>query len=100
MRHWIFQLTFDIQQSSEQAEDALSRGVVASLHSLTKTLTNDSPVSSGSSGNATSCMGPISVAMGKAGMLEAFVCQVTSLTILVHLIGRKLMKEVITWKLQ
>ena len=75
---------YNLQQSSQQAEDALSQGMEAlqqSLaealqQSLAETLANGSPGPSGSSGNVANYMGQMAMAMGKLGTLEGFLCQV------------------------
>lgn len=68
---------FNLQQSSQQAEDALSQGMEALQQSLAETLANGSPSSSGSSGNVANYMGQMAMAMGKLGTLEGFVRQVS-----------------------
>lgn len=66
----------NLQQSSQQAEDALSQGMEALQQSLAETLTNGSPAPSGSSGNVANYMGQMAMAMGKLGTLEGFLRQV------------------------
>ncbi|KAF5194094.1 Transcription factor like, partial [Thalictrum thalictroides] len=55
----------DLQQSSQQAEDALSQGMEALQQSLAETLASGSPGTSGSSGNVANYMGQMAMAMGK-----------------------------------
>ncbi|EOY08641.1 BZIP domain class transcription factor isoform 5 [Theobroma cacao] len=69
----------NLQQSSQQAEDALSQGMEALQQSLAETLTNGSPGPSGSSGNVANYMGQMAMAMGKLGTLEGFVRQADNL---------------------
>ncbi|KAF7145767.1 hypothetical protein RHSIM_Rhsim04G0111500 [Rhododendron simsii] len=70
---------FNLQQSSQQAEEALSQGMEALQQSLAETLANGSPSSSGSSGNVANYMGQMAMAMGKLGTLEGFVRQADNL---------------------
>ena len=67
---------YNLQQSSQQAEDALSQGMEALQQSLAETLANGSPAPSGSSGNVANYMGQMAMAMGKLGTLEGFLRQV------------------------
>ena len=67
----------NLQQSSQQAEDALSQGMEALQQSLAETLANGSPGPSGPSGNVANYMGQMAMAMGKLGTLENFVRQVS-----------------------
>lgn len=69
----------NLQQSSQQAEDALSQGMEALQQSLAETLSSGSPGSSGSSGNVANYMGQMAVAMGKLGTLEGFIRQADNL---------------------
>ncbi|XP_017977273.1 PREDICTED: transcription factor HBP-1b(c1) isoform X4 [Theobroma cacao] len=69
----------NLQQSSQQAEDALSQGMEALQQSLAETLANGSPGPSGSSGNVANYMGQMAMAMGKLGTLEGFVRQADNL---------------------
>ncbi|XAR68414.1 hypothetical protein NMG60_11003519 [Bertholletia excelsa] len=69
----------NLQQSSQQAEDALSQGMEALQLSLAETLANGSPASAGSSGNVANYMGQMAMAMGKLGTLEGFVRQADNL---------------------
>ncbi|KAK8542340.1 hypothetical protein V6N12_014940 [Hibiscus sabdariffa] len=69
----------NLQQSSQQAEDALSQGMEALQQSLAETLSTGSLGSSGSSGNVANYMGQMAVAMGKLGTLEGFICQADNL---------------------
>lgn len=66
----------NLQQSSQQAEDALSQGMEALQLSLAETLSSGSLGSSGSSGNVANYMGQMAMAMGKLGTLEGFIHQV------------------------
>ncbi|XP_057484276.1 transcription factor TGA2.2-like isoform X2 [Actinidia eriantha] len=68
----------NLQQSSQQAEDALSQGMEALQQSLTETLAG-SPSPSGSSGNVANYMGQMAMAMGKLGTLEGFIRQADNL---------------------
>ncbi|KAK6942171.1 Basic-leucine zipper domain [Dillenia turbinata] len=70
---------YNLQQSSQQAEDALSQGMEALQQSLAETLANGSPGPSGSSGNVANYMGQMAMAMGKLGTLEGFVRQADNL---------------------
>ncbi|XP_028784320.1 transcription factor TGA6 isoform X2 [Neltuma alba] len=65
----------NLQQSSQQAEDALSQGMEALQQSLAETLSSGSLGSSGSSGNVANYMGQMAMAMGKLGTLEGFIRQ-------------------------
>ncbi|KAG2671905.1 hypothetical protein I3843_13G013700 [Carya illinoinensis] len=69
----------NLQQSSQQAEDALSQGMEALQQSLSETLTSGSLGSSGSSGNVANYMGQMAMAMGKLGTLEGFIRQADNL---------------------
>lgn len=66
----------NLQQSSQQAEDALSQGMEALQQSLADTLAG-SLGPSGSSGNVANYMGQMAMAMGKLGTLENFLRQVS-----------------------
>ncbi|THG21109.1 hypothetical protein TEA_020183 [Camellia sinensis var. sinensis] len=67
---------YNLQQSSQQAEDALSQGMEALQQSLSETLASGSSSGpSGSSGNVANYMGQMAMAMGKLGTLEGFVRQ-------------------------
>uniref|UniRef100_A0ACD5YZQ7 Uncharacterized protein n=1 Tax=Avena sativa TaxID=4498 RepID=A0ACD5YZQ7_AVESA len=68
----------NLQQSSQQAEDALSQGMEALQQSLADTLAG-SLGSSGSSGNVANYMGQMAMAMGKLGTLENFLRQADNL---------------------
>ncbi|PSS34991.1 TGACG-sequence-specific DNA-binding protein like [Actinidia chinensis var. chinensis] len=76
---------YSLQQSSQQAEDALSQGMEALQQSLAETLANGSPGPSGPSGNAgpsgnvANYMGQMAMAMGKLGTLGNFVRQADNL---------------------
>ena len=67
----------NLQQSSQQAEDALSQGMEALQQSLAETLSSGSLGSSGSFGNVTNYRGQM--AMAQLGTLEGFIRQVHSL---------------------
>lgn len=67
---------YNLQQSSHQAEDALSQGMEALQQSLAETLANGSPATEGSSGDVANYMGQMAMAMGKLGTLEGFLRQV------------------------
>ncbi|GFY84662.1 TGACG motif-binding factor 6 [Actinidia rufa] len=69
----------NLQQSSQQAEDALSQGMEALQQSLAETLANGSPGPPGPSGNVANYMGQMAMAMGKLGTLENFVRQADNL---------------------
>ncbi|XP_022745407.1 transcription factor TGA2-like isoform X6 [Durio zibethinus] len=69
----------NLQQSSQQAEDALSQGMEALQQSLSETLSTGSLGSSGSSGNVANYMGQMAMAMGKLGTLEGFIRQADNL---------------------
>jgi transcription factor TGA len=71
----------NLQQSSQQAEDALSQGMEALQQSLAETLAG-SLGPSGSSGNVANYMGQMAMAMGKLGTLENFLRQVNFLILL------------------
>ena len=66
----------NLQQLSQQAEDALSQGMDALQQSLAETLASGTPATSGSSGNVANYMGQMAMAMGKLGTLEGFLRQV------------------------
>ncbi|KAJ7524354.1 hypothetical protein O6H91_17G001400 [Diphasiastrum complanatum] len=66
----------NLQQSSQQAEDALSQGMEALQQSLAETLSTGSL---GSSSNVANYMGQMAMAMGKLGTLENFVQQADNL---------------------
>lgn len=66
----------NLQQSSQQAEDALSQGMEALQQSLAETLAAGSL---GSSPNVANYMGQMAMAMGKLGTLESFVRQADNL---------------------
>jgi len=69
----------NLQQSSQQAEDALSQGMEALQQSLAETLARSLGSSSGSSGNVANYMGQMAMAMGKLGTLENFLRQADNL---------------------
>ncbi|XP_024541054.1 transcription factor TGA2.3 isoform X1 [Selaginella moellendorffii] len=66
----------NLQQSSQQAEDALSQGMEALQQSLADTLAAGSL---GNSPNVANYMGQMAMAMGKLGTLENFVRQADNL---------------------
>ncbi|GJN37984.1 hypothetical protein PR202_gb26989 [Eleusine coracana subsp. coracana] len=68
----------NLQQSSQQAEDALSQGMEALQQSLAETLAG-SLSSSGSTGNVANYMGQMAMAMGKLGTIENFLRQADNL---------------------
>ncbi|KAK3126068.1 hypothetical protein QOZ80_7BG0613450 [Eleusine coracana subsp. coracana] len=68
----------NLQQSSQQAEDALSQGMEALQQSLAETLAG-SLGPSGSSGNVANYMGQMAMSMGKLGTLENFLRQADNL---------------------
>ncbi|CAK9184052.1 unnamed protein product [Ilex paraguariensis] len=70
---------YNLQQSSQQAEDALSQGMEALQQSLAETLANGSLGPSQSSGNVANYMGQMAMAMGKLGTLEGFLHQADNL---------------------
>ncbi|KAL2324066.1 hypothetical protein Fmac_023124 [Flemingia macrophylla] len=65
---------YNLQQSSQQAEDALSQGMEALQQSLSETLSSSSLGPSGS-GNMAEYMGQMAVALGKLATLESFLHQ-------------------------
>ncbi|KAJ3703072.1 hypothetical protein LUZ61_006777 [Rhynchospora tenuis] len=69
----------NLQQSSQQAEDALSQGMEALQQSLAETLATGSPGPAGSSGNVANYMGQMAMAMGKLGTIESFLRQADNL---------------------
>ncbi|XP_078182387.1 transcription factor TGA2.3-like [Carex rostrata] len=69
----------NLQQSSLQAEDALSQGMEALQQSLAETLASGSLGPAGSSGNVANYMGQMAMAMGKLGTLESFLRQADNL---------------------
>nr|GEX55397.1 transcription factor TGA2.3-like isoform X1 [Tanacetum cinerariifolium] len=68
----------NLQQTSQQAEDALSQGMDALQQSLSETLAG-SLGPPGSSGNVANYMGQMAMAMGKLGTLEGFIRQADNL---------------------
>ncbi|KAL9663533.1 hypothetical protein QQ045_018922 [Rhodiola kirilowii] len=70
---------YNLQQSSQQTEDALSQGMEALQQSLAETLASGSPSPSGNSGNVANYMGQMAMAMGKLGTLEGFLRQADNL---------------------
>lgn len=70
----------NLQQSSQQAEDALSQGMEALQQSLVDTLSSGTHGLTGS-GNVADYMGQMAIAMGKLATLENFLHQVTSVWI-------------------
>ncbi|KAK3446556.1 transcription factor TGA2.3 [Eucalyptus grandis] len=69
----------NLQQSSQQAEDALSQGLEALQQSLAETLANSTTATAGPSGNVANYMGQMAMAMGKLGTLEGFLRQADNL---------------------
>ena len=65
----------NLQQSSQQAEDALSQGMETLQQSLVETLSSNSLGPSGSS-HVADYMGQMATAMGKLAMQENFLRQV------------------------
>lgn len=65
----------NLQQSSLQAEDALSQGMDALQQSLVETLSSTSIGPTGT-GNVADYMGQMAIAMGKLAMVENFLHQV------------------------
>ncbi|XP_072979968.1 transcription factor TGA2.3-like isoform X2 [Typha angustifolia] len=65
----------NLQQSSQQAEDALSQGMEALQQSLAETLASASLGPSTGSDNVANYMGQMAIAMGKLGTLENFLRQ-------------------------
>ncbi|GBG72000.1 hypothetical protein CBR_g10936 [Chara braunii] len=68
---------YNLQHSSQQAEDTLSTAMGSLQQSLAETLTAG-PLSASSS-NVANYMGQMAMAMGKLGTLETFVCQADNL---------------------
>lgn len=67
----------NLQQSSQQAEDALSQGMEALQQLLIDTLSSTSLGPSGS-GNVADYMGQMAIAMNQLATLENFLYQVTN----------------------
>ncbi|XP_020110782.1 transcription factor TGA2.3-like isoform X2 [Ananas comosus] len=65
----------NLQQSSQQAEDALSQGMEALQQSLAETLASASLGPCPGSDNVANYMGQMAIAMGKLGTLENFLRQ-------------------------
>jgi hypothetical protein len=65
---------YNLQHSSQQAEDALSQGMEALQQSLTETLSSTSI----GSGNVAEYMGQMAIAMTKLATLETFIHQVVN----------------------
>nr|GMD00277.1 TGACG-sequence-specific DNA-binding protein TGA-2.1 [Ipomoea batatas] len=70
---------YSLQQSSHEAEDALSQGMDALQQSLAETLAKGASGPEGSSGNVANYMGQMAMAMGKLGTLEGFLRQADNL---------------------
>lgn len=70
----------NLQQSSQQAEDALSQGMEALQQSLVETLSSNI-MGSAASGNVADYMGQMAIAMGKLATLENFLHQVNLLVV-------------------
>ncbi|XP_020549044.1 transcription factor TGA2.3 isoform X2 [Sesamum indicum] len=68
---------YNLQQSSHQAEDALSQGMDALQQSLAETLASGG--SEGSAANVGNYMGQMAMAMGKLGTLDGFLRQADNL---------------------
>eukprot|EP00252_Welwitschia_mirabilis_P022613 TRINITY_DN6170_c0_g1_i8.p1 TRINITY_DN6170_c0_g1~~TRINITY_DN6170_c0_g1_i8.p1 ORF type:complete len:216 (-),score=30.41 TRINITY_DN6170_c0_g1_i8:421-1068(-) len=68
----------NLQQSSQEAEDALSQGMDNLQQSLAETLSQGSLGPAGS-GNVANYMGQMAIAMGRLGTLENFVHQADNL---------------------
>lgn len=66
----------NLQQTAQQAEDALSQGMESLQQSLADTLAG-SLGPSNTSENVANYMGQMAMAMGKLGTLESFIGQVT-----------------------
>ena len=66
---------YNLQQSSSQAEDALTQGMDALHQSLSETLSSASLGPAGS-GNVAEYMGQMALAMSKLATLESFLHQV------------------------
>ncbi|XP_030928031.1 transcription factor TGAL1-like [Quercus lobata] len=66
---------YNLQQSSKQAEDALSQGMEALQQPMAETLANGSPGSSGSSENVANYIGQTAMDIEKLGTLEGFLRQ-------------------------
>ncbi|XP_071719938.1 transcription factor TGA2.3-like isoform X2 [Rutidosis leptorrhynchoides] len=64
-----------LQQTSLQAEEALSQGMDALQQSLAETLASDAPVVPAGSSGMANYMGQMAMAMGKLGSLENFLRQ-------------------------
>ncbi|KAI3788434.1 hypothetical protein L2E82_01202 [Cichorium intybus] len=64
-----------LQQTSLQAEEALSQGMEALQQSLAETLASDTPVVPAGSSGMANYMGQMAMAMGKLGSLENFLRQ-------------------------
>lgn len=65
----------NLQQSSQQAEDALSQGMEALQQSLVDSLSSSS-LGPATTGNVADYMGQMAIAMGKLATLENFLYQV------------------------
>lgn len=65
----------NLQQSSQQAEDALSQGMEALQQSLVETLSSNS-LAPRYAGNVSDYMGQMAIAMSKVAALENFLHQV------------------------
>ncbi|WMV52618.1 hypothetical protein MTR67_046003 [Solanum verrucosum] len=69
----------NLQQSSQQAEDALSQDMEAWQQSLEETLAYGSLATEGSSGDVAYNIGQMAMAMGILGTLEGFLRQADNL---------------------
>lgn len=76
----------NLQQSSQQAEDALSQGIEALQQSLVETLSSAS-LGPASSGNVADYMGQMAIAMSKLTTLENFLHQVKASTCSIKLLA-------------
>lgn len=74
----------NLQQSSQQAEDALSQGMEALQQSLVETLSSNS-LGPRNTGDVANYMGQMAVAMSKLATLENFLHQVTPIIIFLQL---------------
>lgn len=73
----------NLQQSSQQAEDALSQGMEALQQSLVETLSSTTLGPAGC-GNVADYMGQMAIAMGKLATLENFIHQVLKTQVHTH----------------
>lgn len=66
----------NLQQTSEQSEDALTQGMEALQQSILEMLSTTSSVSSTGSGNVADYMDQMAIAMSKLAVLEEFLHKV------------------------